>query len=102
MTDEDKKRIAEYMTWEEDNFFEGYRTLDGHAINFDLNDASLCAAEMQKRGDWEYFVGDTEDTLIYTRYHKEHHSYKSFLVAWLFNAENFFTAMAEWLKEVKK
>ena len=36
MTDEDKKRIAEYMTWEEDNFFEGYRTLDGHAINYDL------------------------------------------------------------------
>ena len=49
MTDDDKKQIAEYMTWEEDNFFEGYRALDGHSINFDLNDASLCVQEMQKR-----------------------------------------------------
>ena len=104
MTDEDKKRIAEYMGWGE--LTETIRIIgsfDAVATRpFDLNDASLCAAEMQKRGDWEYFVGDIEDTLIYTRYHKEHHSYKSFLVAWLFNAENFFTAMAEWLKEVKK
>ena len=79
----------------------GWENEYGRRMNFDLNDAALCVAEMQKRGEWEYFVGDIEDTLIYTRYHKEHHSYKSFLVAWLFNAENFFNAMSEWLKERK-
>jgi hypothetical protein len=67
-----------------------------------MNFAALCVKEMQKRGEWEYFVGDTEDKLIYTRYHKEHHSYKSFLAAWLFNADNFFTAMAAWIKEEEK
>ena len=66
-----------------------------------MNDAAVCVQEMQKRGDWEYFVGDTEDTLIYTRYHKEHHSYKAVLVAWLFNAENFFKAFTEWRKGIK-
>ena len=97
MTDEDKKRIAEYMNDE------------GALYNcaFDCNYASLCVQEMQKRGDWEYFVGDIEDTLnffaaTYKRYHKEHHSYKAVLVAWLFNAENFFNAMAQWIKEGKK
>ena len=100
MTEEDKKRISEYMGWK----LSEWRMIDGsaHVVNphfFDLNDAGLCVQEMQKRGDWEYFVGDTEDTLIYNiRYHKEHHSYKSFLVAWLFNSENFFAAMSEWLK----
>ena len=105
MTEEDKKLISKYMGWiygqtifhvtMTDTYIEPERA-------FDLNDAALCVQEMQKRGDWEYFVGDTEDTLIYTRYHKEHHSYKSFLVAWLFNAENFFAAMSEWLKEKRK
>jgi len=99
MTDEDKKRIAEYMTWEEDNFFEGYRTLDGHAINFDLNDASLCVQEMQKRGDWQkccaigfgiYFEGE-----------RPSHVFPEDYIAWLFNAEHFFNAMSEWLKEGK-
>ena len=100
MTEEDKQLISEYMGWK----LSEWMMIDGsaHVVNphfFDLNDAAICVQEMQKRGDWEYFVGDTEDTLIYTRYHKEHHSYKSFLVAWLFNAENFFNAMSEWLKE---
>jgi hypothetical protein len=105
MTNEDKKLIADYMEWIW--LVEHYITKDNsrfldRKIHFNLNDAGLCVQEMQKRGDWEYFVGDTEDTLIYNiRYHKEHHSYKSFLVAWLFNAENFFAAMSEWLKEVK-
>ena len=103
MTEQDKQLISEYMGWGE--LTETIRIIgsfDAVATRpFDLNDAGLCVQEMQKRGDWEYFVGDIEDTLIYTRYHKEHHSYKSFLVAWLFNAENFFAAMSEWLKEVK-
>ena len=105
MTEEDKRSIAKYMNlhtypkfdWNEEasRFAEG---ITGN-VKWDMNFAALCVKEMQKRGDWEYFVGDTEDTLIYNiRYHKEHHSYKSFLVAWLFNSENFFAAMSEWLK----
>jgi hypothetical protein len=50
MTNKECKLIGEYMGWDEDNFFKGYRTLDGHAINFDLNDAGLVKDEMQKRG----------------------------------------------------
>ena len=42
----------------------------GKDVPNDINDAGLCVQEMQKRGEWEYFVGDTEDKLIYTRYHK--------------------------------
>ena len=107
MTDEDKRRISEYMRWnivmvgpQKSPYPIYVDNIDSNIHHrFDLNDAALCVQEMQKRGEWEYFVGDTEDTLIYTRYHKEHHSYKSFLVAWLFNAENFFNAMSEWLKE---
>ena len=108
MTPEDKRLIAEYMGWK----LSEWRMIDGsaHVVNphfFDLNDAALCVQEMQKRGDWEYFVGDIEDTLnffaaTYKRYHKEHHSYMAVLVAWLFNAENFFNAMAQWIKEGKK
>jgi len=109
LTQEDKQLIAEYMGWGE--LTETIRIIgsfDAVATRpFDLNDAGLCVQEMQKRGDWEYFVGDIEDTLnffaaTYKRYHKEHHSYKAVLVAWLFNAENFFAAMAAWLKEEKK
>ena len=104
MTPEDKRLIAEYMGWAQYKYPSYYLNTKGdiESHHFDLNDAGLVVQEMQKRGDWEYFVGDTEDKLIYTRYHKEHHSYKSFLVAWLFNAENFFSAMSEWLKEEKK
>jgi len=99
LTQEDKQLIAEYMGWGE--LTETIRIIG----SFDA--VGLCVQEMQKRGDWEYFVGDIEDTLnffaaTYKRYHKEHHSYKAVLVAWLFNAENFFAAMAAWLKEEKK
>lgn len=109
MTEEDKQLIAEYMGWELSAYSREYYYIpkNGKVVYFDLNDAALCVQEMQKRGDWEYFVGDIEDTLnffaaTYKRYHKEHHSYKAVLVAWLFNAENFFNAMSEWLKEGKK
>ena len=102
MTEEDKQLIAEYMGWSyhqtDDKKWWNIIGKDGATHLLDSNDAALCVQEMQKRGEWEYFVGDIEDTLIYTRYHKEHHSYKSFLAAWLFNAENFFKAFVQWRK----
>ncbi len=98
MTDEDKKRIAEYMTWEEDNFFEGYRTLDGLAINFDLNDAALCVQEMQKRGeDWREFHNFARNLYYTTNRSNLKIDYN--FAAWLYIAENFFGATAAWLRE---
>jgi hypothetical protein len=95
MTEEDKKRISECMGWK----FSEWRMIDGstHVVNphfFDLNDAGLCVVEMQKRGDWQDFVQIT------SKIHKL--GFHSEVIAWLFNAENFFEAMSQWLKEGKK
>ena len=83
MTKEDKNLIAEYMNDE------------GALYNcaFDCNYASLCVQEMQKRGDWQDFVQIT------SKIHKL--GFHSEVIAWLFNPENFFNAMSEWLKEGK-
>ena len=80
MTNEDKKLIADYMGYE--------------FLLYDLNDAGLCVQEMQKRGDWEHNFMDYVAGSQTWNYHQ--------CIAWLFNAENFFGAMAQWLKEVKK
>ena len=85
MTDEDRKAIREYMGWF------GINHLDKINGNFDLNDAGLCVAEMQKRGDWRNFL------IIARNLHKL--EFDSQVIAWLFNPENFFNAMSEWLKE---
>jgi len=94
MTEEDKQLIAAYMGWK----LSEWRMIDGSAqdidtADFDLNDASLCVQEMQKRGDWQDFVQIT------SKIHKL--GFHSEVIAWLFNAENFFAAMAQWLKEGK-
>ena len=94
MTDEDKKRISECMGWK----LSEWRMIDGsaHVVNphfFDLNDAALCVQEMQKRGEWQDFVQIT------SKIHKL--GFHSEVIAWLFNPENFFNAMSEWLKEGK-
>ena len=88
MTEEDKKRISECMGWK----LSEWRMIDGsaHVVNphfFDLNDAALCVQEMQKRGDWQDFVQIT------SKIHKL--GFHSEVIAWLFNAENFFAAFVE-------
>jgi len=99
MTDEDKKRIAEYMGWEKyppecmgETVF--YRDETHGDVRWDANDAALCVQEMQKRGEWQDFVQIT------SKIHKL--GFHSEVIAWLFNAENFFSAMSEWLKEGKQ
>ena len=98
MTNEECRLICEYMGWDEDNFFKGYRTLDGHAINFDLNDAGLVVQEMQKRGEWEQFhdfVIEWGDLLSKASF--------AYITAWLMSmeegqAKNFFKDFCEWRK----
>ena len=101
MTNEDKKLIADYMGWEKgcdyhepcnplySDSCEGCRYVTG-VVNFDLNDASLCVQEMQKRGEWEHDFMDFVAGSQKWNYHQ--------LIAWLFNAENFFEAFTEWRK----
>ncbi len=90
MTEEDKKRISECMGWQNEY---------GRRMNFDLNDAGLCAAEMQKRGEWQKFCAT--GFVIYFERERPSHVFPENYIAWLFNAENFFSAMSEWLKEGK-
>jgi len=99
MTPEDKRLIAEYMGWYdvmvEDPMNKGVMekiiTKHNHAeAYFDLNDAGLCVQEMQKRGEFHSFLMmDTFNQIS---------SWSDF-IAYLFNAESFFNAMSEWLKE---
>ena len=106
MTEEDKKRISEYMRWtyEPDRHCivsegENHRRI---AHNLDLNDAALCVQEMQKRGDWSYFYDDLLDTYNGLCEDCKEPCGADNFTAWLFNADNFFTAMAAWIKEEEK
>ena len=90
MTEEDKQLIAEYMNDE------------GALYNcaFDCNDAGLCVAEMQKRGEWQKFCAT--GFVIYFERERPSNVFPEDYIAWLFNAENFFAALARWLREGKK
>ena len=105
MTPEDKRLIADYMGWYdvmvEDPMNKGVMekiiTKHNHAeAYFDLNDAGLCVAEMQKRGEWWNFLRYANTSSAIGGMFPEQ------FIALLFNADNFFTAMAEWIKEGKK
>ena len=103
MTPEDKRLIAEYMGWK----LSEWRMIDGsaHVVNphfFDLNDAGLCVTEMQKRGDWVNFYDYVIDTYNDLIEDGKVICGLDNLTAWLFNADNFFTAMAAWIKEEEK
>jgi hypothetical protein len=99
MTNEDKKLISDYMKW---NYSEalGIYYYDSEGIEqryLDLNDAGLCVQEMQKRGDWQKCCATGFG--IYFESERPSHVFPEDYIAWLFNAENFFSAMSEWLKE---
>ena len=87
MTDEDKWEVCKYMGWLGINHF------DKINMKFDLNDAGLCIAEMQKRDDWVdfylYFICLKVDPMERR-------------ISEMLIAKNFFGAMAAWLKEEKK
>lgn len=107
MTNEDKKLVADYMGWRT-------RTHAAHVLNmhedfvfticddglrniyFDPNTAGACVKEMQRRRNWIAFYRFTAD-----KYSKDCFL-QAGLTAWLYDADNFFEAMASWLKEGKK
>ena len=95
MTNEDEKIVADYMNWhyaEHEGIY--YYDWDGRRQrNLDLNDAGLVVQEMQKRGGWQDFV-QTAAKIHKLGFHSE-------VVAWLFNADNFFKAFTEWRKGIK-
>ena len=103
MTEEDKQLISKYMGWSyretDDKKWWNIIGKDGATHLLDANDAALCVQEMQKRGDWQkccaigfgiYFEGE-----------RPSHVFPENYIAWLFNAENFFAAMSQWLREGK-
>lgn len=100
MTEDDKKLIADYMGWKpyKMNYYfrPGGDLLEKH--DFDLNDAGLCVQEMQKRGEWGAFMNHT--WIRWSAQWRDSQASQEFVLH-LFNAENFFNAMSEWLKERK-
>ena len=100
MTNEDKKIVADYMGWPEDEILVGYCTGPDRMAHFDANDASFCVAEMWKRGEWWEFHNFARN-LYYTTNRSDLKIDYNF-AAWLYTAENFFGAMAKWLKEGNK
>jgi hypothetical protein len=102
MTNEDKKIVADYMGWKLNKMsgcYEGYG--DGayyYKKYFDLNDASLVVAEMQKRGAWMNFRSWAGTLWLKSKDSAED------VTAWLMTmeedrqAKNFFKAFCEWWK----
>ena len=105
MINKDRKQlIADYMNWSIVNVGTKKRpyVLYVDTINcniyhhFNANSASLCVAEMQKRGDWQKFCAT--GFVIYFEKERPSHVFPENYIAWLFNAENFFEAFTEWRK----
>lgn len=98
MTPEDKQLIAEYMGWYEvmvedpmnKGVMEKIITKHNHAeAYFDLNDSRLCVEKMVENGDWFEFFKMVDDFLDIDC---------CGVTAWLFNSQDFFSAMASWLR----
>ena len=100
MTTEDKRLISEYMGWKIgvlDWWRPGNDGCGLVKVSFDLNDAGLCIKEMQRHGDWDDFLDYVE-----TCTNKRSQEWSRQLIAWLYDPDNFFTAISWWLKEEKK
>jgi hypothetical protein len=67
-------------------------------VVFDLNDAGLCVQEMQKRGEFKAFLRFS--WALRTEYPEERNTLVEYFL-YIFNPDNFFTAMAQWIKEGK-
>ena len=99
MTNEDKKIVADYMWWAQYKYPSYYLNTKGdiESHHFDLNDAGLVVQEMQKRGEWCEFHNFARNMYYTTNSSDLKIDYN--FAAWLYTAENFFGAMAAWIKE---
>jgi len=104
LTQEDKQLIADYMGWPKISSDDVYgREIEGSedqlcVIRYNLNDAGLCVEKMSNTPqeiDFKNFINIAITTWNKT---KARQSFDS----WLFNADNFFSAMAAWLRERKE
>lgn len=92
MTEEDRLLIEEYL----------YRNPAVARMRREyknLNDAGLCVKEMQKRKDWDGFMGSA--LLVCFKITKID-IWPTNFYAWLYDRDNFFTVFSAWLKEGKK
>ena len=102
MKQEDKQLICGYMNWDfDDDANLCFRTdADGDPCmaHFDLNDAALCVKKMKGCGDdWPVFFSFAMCVYEGEMYgHEKGYDYE--YIYWLFNADNFFSAMVEWLR----
>lgn len=96
MTPEDKAIIASYMGWKFDSLMSCYRCVGHYSdpvpVHFDLNDAGLCVEKMVEKDHWANFIPYALKICGPKALHMNYY------VAWLFNPENFFSAMASWLR----
>ena len=103
MTEEDKKLISKYMGWNpyppECMGKTVFYCDETHGdVRWDANAAGLCVLEMQKRGDVGSFIQFSWG--LKTIYPERRNSLLEY-IPYIFNAENFFNAMAQWIKEKK-
>ncbi|HPE06295.1 MAG TPA: hypothetical protein PLW50_01085 [Smithellaceae bacterium] len=82
-----KFSTQDMIVWEIVQGVKGGAAMLRHPL--DLNDASLCAEKMVENGDWFEFFKMVDDFLDIDC---------CGVTAWLFNSQDFFTAMASWLR----
>ena len=97
LSPEDKQLISEYMGLFFDNdaglYFGKDDDGDPFMFHFDSNDASLCVQKMVEKGDWYSYLLQFDPPAQLSSFENS--------LAKLFNADNFFQAMASWLKGKK-
>lgn len=100
---EDKQMVAEYMGWvyheTDDKKWWNIIGKDGATHLLDLNDAGLCVKKMVENGDWIEFYQCLEDTWFLHHRLTQYDDY--YFGQWIFNPDNFFSAMAAWRKQFK-
>jgi hypothetical protein len=101
MNEEDKQLIAKYMGWKYGTATGNYYNVNKNDVDlhyFNLNDAALCVKKMKGCGDdWPVFFSFAMCVYEGEMYgHEKGYDYE--YIYWLFNADNFFSAMVEWLR----
>jgi hypothetical protein len=101
MNQEAKKLVAEYMYWTPLILNNKAQVVidDVRDVYFDLNDAGLVVEEMVKRNIILHY--DSFMSYAHEKWDREStgpDGSKARFHAWLFNADNFFTAFVEWRK----